>query len=92
MALPRVATPTYELNIPSTKEKVKFRPFLVKEEKILLMAQESGQPNVFVDAITQVLNNCVVDYDVSKLTMEIILQFNFFVILTASKTSALSPL
>ena len=68
MGLPKIDHPTFDLTVPSTQENIKYRPFLVKEEKILLMAQESGQPNVFVDAITQVLNNCVVDYDVSKLT------------------------
>ena len=41
MALPRVLTPTYELTLPSTGQKVTFRPFLVKEEKTLLMAMES---------------------------------------------------
>ena len=41
MALPKLTTPTYELEIPSTDEKIKFRPFLVKEEKILMMAMES---------------------------------------------------
>ena len=40
MALPKVVTPTYELTIPSSGEKVNFRPFLVKEEKVLLMAME----------------------------------------------------
>ena len=42
MALPRLDVPIYELVIPSTDEKIKFRPFLVKEEKILLIAMESG--------------------------------------------------
>ena len=41
MALPKLTTPTYELEIPSTDEKIKYRPFLVKEEKILMMAMES---------------------------------------------------
>ena len=43
MALPKLTTPTYELEIPSTDEKIKYRPFLVKEEKILMMAMESKQ-------------------------------------------------
>ena len=68
MGLPKIDHPTFDLTVPSTQENIKYRPFLVKEEKILLMAQESGQPNVFVDAITQVLNNCVFDYDISKMT------------------------
>ena len=41
MALPKLNTPTYELEVPSTDEKIKYRPFLVKEEKLLLMAIES---------------------------------------------------
>ena len=43
MALPRIDVPTYELVVPSTDEKVKYRPFLVKEEKLLLIAMESGK-------------------------------------------------
>ena len=43
MALPTINTPTYELVVPSTDEKVKYRPFLVKEEKILMMALESKE-------------------------------------------------
>ena len=42
MALPRIDTPTYQTNIPSTGQSVQFRPFLVKEQKIIMMAQESG--------------------------------------------------
>ena len=41
MALPKLESPTYELELPSTQEKIKYRPFLVKEQKILMMAQES---------------------------------------------------
>ena len=58
MALPRVATPTYELNIPSTKEKVKFRPFLVKEEKSLLMALESGNEKTMSEAMMDIIASC----------------------------------
>ena len=43
MALPKVNTPTYELAVPSTDDKIKFRPFLVKEEKILLIAMEAQE-------------------------------------------------
>ena len=46
MALPKIDAPTYELTLPSTDVKVKYRPFLVKEEKILLMAMESGKEKV----------------------------------------------
>jgi len=43
MALPKLNTPTYELELPSTGETLKYRPFLVKEQKLLLMAQETGE-------------------------------------------------
>ena len=46
MPLPKLETPTYELSIPSTKELLKYRPFLVKEEKILLIAQESEEESL----------------------------------------------
>ena len=51
MALPKLQTPTYELVLPSTNEKIKYRPFLVKEQKILLMSQESGQENDIANAV-----------------------------------------
>ena len=58
MALPKVVTPTYELTIPSTKEKVKFRPFLVKEEKALLMALESGSEQTMSSAMIDIIDSC----------------------------------
>ena len=57
MALPRVATPTYELTIPSTGQKIKYRPFLVKEEKILMMASETGGASV-TKAVKDILGAC----------------------------------
>ena len=57
MALPILNTQTFELNIPSTDEKIKYRPFLVKEEKILLQAQE-GTGDEVTDAILQIVDNC----------------------------------
>ena len=45
MALPKLETPTHELELPSTGETLKYRPFLVKEQKMLLMAQETGEDN-----------------------------------------------
>lgn len=59
MALPKISYPIYELTLPSTKEKIKYRPFLVKEEKILLTAQVSGEPQDVVNSIRQVINNCI---------------------------------
>ena len=58
MALPKLTTPTYELEIPSTDEKIKYRPFLVKEEKILLMAMESGKNEDITSAVKQIVSEC----------------------------------
>ena len=58
MALPKLETPTYELELPSTGEKIKFRPFLVKEQKILMMAQESKNDSQIVSAITDLVTAC----------------------------------
>ena len=59
MALPKIATPTYSLIIPSTKKEIKYRPFLVKEEKLLLIAQESNDTTEILNAIKQIIENCV---------------------------------
>lgn len=59
MALPKIDTPTYETNLISTGEKVKFRPFLVKEQKLLLMAVESNDQKETVSIVKQILNNCL---------------------------------
>ena len=58
MALPKLTTPTYELEIPSTDEKVKYRPFLVKEEKILMMAMESKKSSDIVQAVKDIVSEC----------------------------------
>jgi hypothetical protein len=58
MALPRVASPTYELTIPSSGEKVSYRPFLVKEEKTLLMAMESGDNRAMTKAMQDIITSC----------------------------------
>ena len=58
MALPKLTTPTYELEIPSTDEKVKYRPFLVKEEKILLMSMESGKNSDIIGAVKEIVSEC----------------------------------
>ena len=60
MALPKLNTPTYELELPSTGEKIKYRPFLVKEEKILILALESQSTKEITNAIKQVLKDCIV--------------------------------
>ena len=58
MALPKLTTPTYELEIPSTDEKIKYRPFLVKEEKILMMAMESKKSADIVQAVKEIVEEC----------------------------------
>jgi hypothetical protein len=69
MSLPKIEYPTFELTIPSTKKKVKHRPYFVKEEKILLMAQQTGNINEIISAMKQVINNCIVteDFNVNSL-------------------------
>ena len=58
MALPKLTTPTYELEVPSTDEKLKYRPFLVKEEKILLLAMETEKNEDIVRAVKDIVTEC----------------------------------
>ena len=60
MPLPTITTPTYELNLPSTGKKIKYRPFLVKEEKILILALETRDQNQITNAVKDVLKKCVI--------------------------------
>lgn len=69
MALPKIQQPLFNLTVPSTKKQVQFRPFTVKEEKILLMAQESKDVEQIVLAIKQIINNCIENIDVDALAM-----------------------
>ena len=59
MVLPKPITPTYELILPSTEKTIKYRPFLVKEEKILLLALETKDTKVITNAIKQILKECI---------------------------------
>ena len=59
MPLPKIATPTYELELPSTGQSIQYRPFLVKEEKVLVIALESEDNKQITTAIKAVLKNCV---------------------------------
>jgi len=59
MPLPKIATPTYELELPSTVESIQFRPFLVKEEKVLVLALESEDTKQITTAIKAVIKSCV---------------------------------
>jgi hypothetical protein len=66
--LPKIDVPVYSVELPSTKEKVTFRPFLVKEQKLFLMNTENTDPQETVKVIRQVLKNCVLsDIDVDEL-------------------------
>ncbi len=58
MALPRIDTPTYQTNLPSTGQSVQFRPFLVKEQKIIMMAQESNDENEMIHALSELVTAC----------------------------------
>lgn len=68
MTLPVIDVPTYDLTVPSTGEPIKVRPFLVKEEKVLLMALESKDDNEIVNATKQIIKNCILEgnFDVDK--------------------------
>ena len=69
MPLPKINTPTYELTLPSNRKKVKYRPFLVREEKILVLALESEDQKQITDAIIQIIGDCLItkNVDVTKL-------------------------
>ena len=58
MALPKLETPVYTLTIPSTDEEIKYRPFLVKEQKRMIMAQESENETELLDAMKQLIRDC----------------------------------
>ena len=60
MPLPKINTPTYEMELPSSGKKIKYRPFLVKEEKILLIALETEDMKQISDGLIQILNNCII--------------------------------
>ena len=72
MALPKLTTPTYELEIPSTDEKIAYRPFLVKEEKILLMAMESGKSEDIINSVKTIVSECTFN----KLNVETLPMFD----------------
>ena len=70
MALPKLNTPTYELEVPSTDEKLKYRPFLVKEEKILMIAMESKDNAQIVNAVKDIVTSCTFEkLDIANLPM-----------------------
>lgn len=65
MALPKLNTPTFGLTLPSTGKRITFRPFVVKEEKTLLIAAQSEDPNDMIDAVKNTIASCVLDKSVS---------------------------
>jgi len=65
MPLPKISTPTYELTIPSSERKIKYRPFLVKEEKILIIAMESQDDKQIAQAVKDVLGSCILTKGIS---------------------------
>ena len=69
MPLPKINTPTYELTLPSNRKKIRYRPFLVREEKILVLALESNDQKQITDAIIEIISDCLVtkNIDVTKL-------------------------
>ena len=84
MALPKVSTPTYELTVPSTGEKVSYRPFLVKEEKTLLMAAEDQNISTITKAMRDIISTCtegevdlknLAPYDIEYIFLQYLLHF-----------------
>lgn len=71
MSLPRMQHPVHTMVLPSTNQKVKFRPYLVKEEKILLIATESNDEKEMLNATKRILENCILekDFDVNAMTI-----------------------
>ena len=61
MPLPKLDVPTYELDLISLDKKITYRPFLVKEEKILMIAMEGEDQKEVVNAMKQVISNCIID-------------------------------
>ena len=69
MGLPKLSYPTFQITLPSTNEQLMLRPFLVREEKILLTAQQTEDPKEVIQAIKQVIGNCVVgEFDADQMT------------------------
>mgnify|MGYP002622475868 FL=1 len=64
MPLPKISTPTYELALPSTGKKIKYRPFLVREEKVLIIAMESEDEKQIAEAVKDVISNCIITRNV----------------------------
>ena len=85
MAIPKIVTPTYECIIPSTKQKIQYRPFLVKEEKVMLVALESDDDNAIQEAVIQIISNCIVTPGV-KVNALSIFDFEYLFLQVRSKS------
>ena len=84
MALPLLSTPEYDIEVPSTKETITIRPFLVKEEKILLTALEGGDEKEIVKSIKQVMKNCILsDIEIENLSF---FDFEYIFLMMRSKS------
>ena len=87
--LPRITTPIYELEIPSSKKKIRYRPFLVKEEKILIIAMESEDGKQIANAVKSVISNCILSKgvkveDLATFDIEYLIFILFLVVLFLS--------
>ena len=69
MSLPKVNTPEYTLELPSTDEEILYRPFLVKEEKLLLIAQETGDETSMINAVKSIVQTCILNENLDVSTM-----------------------
>lgn len=68
--LPKIEHPTFEVTVPSTSKKIRMRQMLVKEEKILLMAKQAESRKEIIDAVIQIVNNCIVgDFDIKRISL-----------------------
>ena len=64
MSLPKIDAPIFTMNLTSIKDPIKYRPFLVKEEKLLLMAMEGGEQTEIVTTSNQIINNCILSENI----------------------------
>ena len=69
MPLPTISTPTYELTLPSSNRKIKYRPFLVREEKVLIMALESEDTKQITNSVIDILNSCILSKGIKLETL-----------------------
>ena len=92
MPLPKIATPTYELELPSSGETIKYRPFLVKEEKLLVIALESEDNKQITNAIKAVIKGCILTKGIKVETLPTFdIEFLFLNIRAVSYTRLTLP-